>query len=145
MVLSAIDDRNVSRQICEGCREKRIPVNIADMPSECDFYFGAMVERGPLQVMVSTNGKSPRLAHKIREHLEKGIDELNVEKAIKNISILRDMVRAKTTGDGDKGYDKATIKTRMGWVSSVCDRLSFREMAALTEEDMEKMVASYPK
>lgn len=144
MVLTAIDDRQVSRAICYACRDKRIPVNVADMPDECDFYFGSMVERGPLQVMVSTNGKSPRLAHKIRKQLEQDIDELGVEKAIENISKLRDMVRQKTTGEGDEGYNKDSIKTRMGWISDICDRMTFNEMAALTDDDIAALLARYP-
>ena len=53
MVLTAIDDAEKSREICKWCRSRRIPVNVADVPPECDFYFGSMIRRGPLQVMAS--------------------------------------------------------------------------------------------
>ncbi|KAK0543585.1 Bifunctional dehydrogenase and ferrochelatase [Tilletia horrida] len=62
LVLTATDDESLSRAICNMCRRRRIPVNVADVPPECDFYFGSLIRRGPLQVMVSTGGKGPKIA-----------------------------------------------------------------------------------
>jgi len=67
MVLTAVDDVEKSREICDMCRALRIPVNVADIPPSCDFYFGSQIRDGPLQIMISTNGKSPKLANIIRK------------------------------------------------------------------------------
>ena len=66
-----MDDAEASTQIYKLCQEKRIPANIADVPPECDFYFGSVHRDGPLQIMVSTNGKGPRLASTIRKLIAK--------------------------------------------------------------------------
>lgn len=93
MVLVAIDDPAASTQIWKLCKERRIPANIADVPPECDFYFGSVHRDGPLQIMVSTNGKGPRLAALVRrliaEHLPKGAGN-----AIEKIGELRVRLRA---------------------------------------------------
>jgi precorrin-2 dehydrogenase/sirohydrochlorin ferrochelatase len=148
MVMSAIDDRVKSHEIYIACKAKKIPVNVADIPADCDFYFGAVVEKGPLQVMISTGGEAPRLAHRIRKGIERKLDEMNVEKAIEQVGKLRAALRDKTTGtDGDGveyGYDKDTIKQRMKWISHVCDNMTFDQMAQLSDEDINRMVDNYP-
>lgn len=147
MVLSAVDDRTVSRQIYQRCKELKIPVNVADMPPECDFYFGSMINRGPLQVMVSTNGNAPRLAKRVRELIEDRVDELGVDVAIEKVGDLRQRLREKTVPNDeniDTGYEVDTIKTRMKWISNICDDWSFNQMASLTDEQLDAIVDKYP-
>ena len=45
-------------------------VNVADNPPLCDFYMGGIVTKGNLKIAISTNGKSPTLAKRIRQWLE---------------------------------------------------------------------------
>ena len=113
MVLVAIDDPAVSTAIWKLCKERRIPANIADVPPECDFYFGSIYRDGPLQIMVSTNGKGPRLAASIRKFIGKTLPK-NAGNAIESIGALRVKLRriAPDTEDGPKrmawsvaGYD----------------------------------------
>lgn len=92
MVLVAIDDPAASTVIWKLCKEKRIPANIADVPPECDFYFGSVHRDGPLQVMVSTNGKGPRLAASLRRHIAGNLPQ-NVGNAIEAIGELRTRLR----------------------------------------------------
>ncbi|MDP2838486.1 MAG: hypothetical protein Q8O11_00395, partial [Syntrophales bacterium] len=47
-----------------------IPVNIVDDPARCDFILPSVVERGDLSIAVSTGGRSPALAKKVRKELE---------------------------------------------------------------------------
>jgi precorrin-2 dehydrogenase / sirohydrochlorin ferrochelatase len=51
-------------------RALKIPVNIVDEPARCDFILPSIVERGDLAIAVSTGGKSPALAKKLRKELE---------------------------------------------------------------------------
>lgn len=103
MVLVAVDDPAASTAIWKLCKEKRIPANIADVPDECDFYFGAIHRDGPLQVMVSTNGKGPRLAAIIRRWIASHLPK-NAGNAIESIGKLRAKLRviAPLPEDGPK-------------------------------------------
>jgi precorrin-2 dehydrogenase/sirohydrochlorin ferrochelatase len=88
MVLTAVDDPDASTRIWKYCKKIKVPANIADVPPECDFYFGSVHRDGPLQIMVSTNGNGPRIAASVRrqigETLPKGIGE-----SIRKVGILR--------------------------------------------------------
>ena len=60
-VCCCIDDPELSARIYHQCKYLRISVNIADMPPMCDFYFGSMYTDDAVQIMISTNSKSPKL------------------------------------------------------------------------------------
>ncbi len=70
LVIGATDDEAVNRQISKDARARGIPVNIVDDPVRCDFILPSIVERGGLMIAISTSGKSPALAKKLREELE---------------------------------------------------------------------------
>lgn len=70
LVIGATDDREVNGRIAADARLLGIPVNIADDPVRCDFILPAILEQGDLSIAVSTGGRSPALAKKIRQELE---------------------------------------------------------------------------
>ncbi|KAK4056121.1 Bifunctional dehydrogenase and ferrochelatase [Microbotryomycetes sp. JL221] len=127
MCLTAIDDSQLSTEICKMCRQLKIPVNVADVPTECDFYFGSIVRRGPLQVMVSTGGKGPRIANRIKRMIEQSLPD-NVGPAIDNVGLLRQHLR-KIAG----GKDKQTIDKRMDWMIRVCDKWSLDQLSQMDD------------
>ena len=59
MVLVAVDDPAASGATGDWARDREIPVNVADEPDRCDFWFASTFRDGPVQVAVSTNGASP--------------------------------------------------------------------------------------
>ncbi|CEH12619.1 siroheme synthase [Ceraceosorus bombacis] len=128
MVLTAIDDAALSREICQMARALRIPVNVADVPPECDFYFGSLIRRGPLQVMVSTGGKGPRIAAQTRRIIQRAIPK-NLGQAIENVGRLRAMLRSEAP-------QAAAGPKRMSWMIDVCEKWSFDELATLEEDEM---------
>jgi len=97
MVLTAVDDPVASTQIWKLCKERKIAANIADVPPECDFYFGSVHRDGPLQIMVSTNGKGPRLANQVRRSIAEKLPE-NIGEAIMKVGRLRQMLRKVAPG-----------------------------------------------
>lgn len=107
MVLCAIDDPEASSRVWKLCKEKRIPANIADVPSECDFYFGSMHRDGPLQIMVSTNGNGPKLASLVRKKIAETLPG-NMGAAIENVGKLRKKLR-------DVAPDPVEGPKRMKW------------------------------
>jgi len=72
-VIAATSDRDFNSRVTEACRKKKIWVNVVDDPELCDFYVPAVLERGPLQIAISTGGASPLFARRLREELEKVI------------------------------------------------------------------------
>jgi precorrin-2 dehydrogenase/sirohydrochlorin ferrochelatase len=48
---------------------------VADNPPLCDFYMGSIVTKGNLKIAISTNGKSPTLAKRLRQWLETFLPE----------------------------------------------------------------------
>ena len=71
LAIAATDDHSLNRRISLHARERGILINAVDQPEDCNFYVPSILRRGDLQIAVSTSGKSPALARKIREDLEK--------------------------------------------------------------------------
>lgn len=70
LVYVATTDLNVSRACRQEALAENIMINVVDIPELCDFIVPAVVKRGDLTISVSTNGKSPMLAKRVREELE---------------------------------------------------------------------------
>jgi len=136
MVLVAVDDPEASTQIWNLCKEHKIPANIADVPAECDFYFGSVHRDGPLQVMVSTNGHGPKLASMVRKEIAATLPP-NTGAAIKNVGKLRRKLRdvAPAAKDGPK---------RMKWISQICETWTLEELVELNDQFMKKLLGYYP-
>jgi len=71
LVIAATDDEDVQAEVFKEAEEHHILLNVADVPKWCNFILPATVRRGSLAVSISTGGKSPALARKIRQDLEK--------------------------------------------------------------------------
>ncbi|KAK0459863.1 siroheme synthase [Desarmillaria tabescens] len=127
MVLTALDDPSSSRQIVELCREQRIPVNAADIPDLCDFYFGAQIRDGPLQIMISTNGSGPRIAALLKSKLSAALGGYEGE-AIRRVGELR--VRLKERAPGIGG---AVSRRRMKWMSQLCNEWDMEDLTQLDD------------
>ncbi|MBI4378720.1 MAG: bifunctional precorrin-2 dehydrogenase/sirohydrochlorin ferrochelatase, partial [Nitrospinae bacterium] len=70
LVIGATDKKETNTRIYTEAVKRGILVNIADSPELCSFLVPSVVERGDLIISISTCGKSPALAKKIREELE---------------------------------------------------------------------------
>ena len=69
-VIAATDNRALNSLIRALANETGLLVNVADTPDECDFYLGSIVQKGDLKIAISTNGKSPTIAKRLREVLD---------------------------------------------------------------------------
>lgn len=137
LVLTAIDDPAASTAIWQLCQARRIPANIADVPPECDFYFGSVHRDGPLQIMVSTNGKGPRLAAAIRKSVAAQLPP-NAGAAIEKVGRLRQKLRKVAPGP-------EAVAKRMGWMIAVSDAYNWETFCDMTDEDMENLLLFYPR
>ncbi len=70
IVISATDDSQLNHKVSIVAQEEGLLINAVDQPGDCNFIVPAIIRRGDLQVAVSTSGKSPALARKIRIDLE---------------------------------------------------------------------------
>jgi precorrin-2 dehydrogenase/sirohydrochlorin ferrochelatase len=70
MVIAATDDPQLNSRIASRARERGILVNSVDQPRDCTFIMPSIVKAGDLQIAISTAGKSPAMAKKIRQELE---------------------------------------------------------------------------
>jgi siroheme synthase-like protein len=75
VVVCATNQREVNEQVSEEARGSGIPVNVVDDPQLCTFIVPSTVRRGPLQVAVSTGGRSPAFAKFMRKELERAVGE----------------------------------------------------------------------
>ncbi|RAK64136.1 TSUP family transporter [Hymenobacter edaphi] len=94
LVLIATNDRALNSRIKQEAAGHGLLANVADTPAECDFYLGSIVQKGDLKVAISTNGKSPTVAKRLRDVLADVLpDELN--------SVLQHMgvIRSRLAGD----------------------------------------------
>ena len=71
LAVVATNSRTLNERIYREAQRRGVLCNVVDVPDLCDFYYPAVVNRGDLQIAVSTAGKSPSLAQKIRQQLEK--------------------------------------------------------------------------
>jgi precorrin-2 dehydrogenase/sirohydrochlorin ferrochelatase len=75
LVIAATSSSAINRAVFLEAQRRGVLCNSVDDPPNCDFYFPAVVRRGDLQIAVSTAGESPALAQRIRQELEKNLDE----------------------------------------------------------------------
>ncbi len=73
MVFVATDDCQINEKVSRLCREKGIMVNAVDDPPNCDFYVPSIVRQNSLVLAISTGGKSPAFARRLRSELEQVI------------------------------------------------------------------------
>jgi len=75
LVMAATDDRGVQDQVQTDADRHQILLNVADVPEKCTFILPALVKRGALSIAISTSGKSPALAKRLRRELEVSIGQ----------------------------------------------------------------------
>ena len=71
LVIAATDDEGTQKQVYGEAAARNILLNVADVPQRCNFILPATVRQGDLTISISTAGKSPALARKLRLELEK--------------------------------------------------------------------------
>ena len=88
LVILATDNSELHKEIKQMTKEKRILINVADTPDLCDFYLGSIVQKGNLKVAISTNGKSPTIAKRVKEIIAELIPE-EIDELLNNLEQVR--------------------------------------------------------
>lgn len=100
VVIGATDREKVNARISEDARNKGVMVNIVDDPEKCDFILPSLFQRGDLTVAISTGGKSPALAKKMREELE-GLYGPEYLVLLKLLGAIREKIKARGASPDD--------------------------------------------
>ena len=97
IVIAATNDNKLNNYIRQSAHDRKLLINVADKPELCDFYLGSIVQKGDLKIAISTNGKSPTVAKRLKEVLNEGLPaELDVT--------LQQMSELRNSLSGDFAY-----------------------------------------
>lgn len=92
IVIATTDQPETNMEVYKDCRERNILVNVADNPPYCDFYMGGIVTKGHVKVAISTNGKSPTTAKRLRQFFEEVIPE-DINDLVENLNNYRKTIK----------------------------------------------------
>ncbi|MDN3642377.1 bifunctional precorrin-2 dehydrogenase/sirohydrochlorin ferrochelatase [Lutimonas halocynthiae] len=107
MVIATTDDLDVNLQVYHDCKKENILVNLADNPTYCDFYMGGIVTKGSIKIAISTNGKSPTAAKRLRQFFEEVLPE-NMNEFVENLNTYRKTIK----GDFEEKVSKMNEITK---------------------------------
>ncbi|QNF32783.1 TSUP family transporter [Adhaeribacter swui] len=92
LVIVATDDKALNRQIKQQAKAQKLLANVADTPDECDFYLSSIVQKGNLKIAISTNGKSPTVAKRVKEVLNDTFPN-ELEAVLDNLQQIRNSLK----------------------------------------------------
>ena len=107
MVIVATDNEALNIEIYHQCKAHNVLVNVADNPPFCDFYMGGIVTKGNVKIAISTNGKSPTTAKRLRQFFEEVIPE-KVDELVLNLDTYRKTLK----GDFEQKMEKLNELTK---------------------------------
>jgi len=92
LVIAATNNMELNEQLRNLTRQNNILFNAADKPELCDFYLGSIVKKGNLKIAISTNGKSPTIAKRLKELLNDLLPE-EIDETLSLMSTYRDQLK----------------------------------------------------
>ena len=92
VAILATDQPDLHKAIYDYTRDRQLMLNVADTPHLCDFYLGSVVRKGNLKIAISTNGKSPTLAKRLRQMLTEALPD-NLNEALDSLYELRNRLK----------------------------------------------------
>ena len=132
LVISATDDAGVNKRVFADAHAADRLINVADRPGLCNIFIPARIERGSLQVAISTDGRCPAFARWVRQGLEETIPEryglllerisgirTRMKETIPSQGarkrILERLLRSKATRSFLEGNDQLLTRMERGW------------------------------
>ena len=106
VVVAATDNQAINEQVATDASEKGVLINVVDVPALSNFIVPSYLRRGDLTIAVSTNGKSPALARKIRTKLEDAFEQEYAD-LIAVVEEVRAELKAKGVTTSAEAWQKA--------------------------------------
>ncbi|MBC7901839.1 MAG: TSUP family transporter [Gemmatimonadaceae bacterium] len=125
IVVIAINNKADSAVIREAAKAERLLVNVADTPALCDFYLGSIVQKGNLKIAISTNGKSPTMAKRVKEVLNEAMPA-ELDEVITNLQ----QVRNRLNGNFEEKVRKLNLITKGLVEKEGADNNKWRKIAS---------------
>lgn len=122
LVIVAVNDKALGEQVRSDAHDRGLLVNVADTPHLCDFYLGSIVRKGNLKVAISTNGKSPTIAKRLKEAFNDVLPE-ELDDVLHNMEALR----AKMNGNFAQKVHELNHITKVLSVKDIPDAKSNSE------------------
>ena len=125
-IMTCIPDSELSKYIYHKSKElfgSQLMINVADNPPLCDFYFGANLNLrdkeddkrdASLQIMISSNGASPRFIALVRDEISILLEDINLMESVTKLGDLRQRIRSRSNNSAD-------LKYRMKWLKTCTD------------------------
>ncbi|MEO6346784.1 MAG: bifunctional precorrin-2 dehydrogenase/sirohydrochlorin ferrochelatase [Aquaticitalea sp.] len=92
LAIVATDKMEVNHQVYKDAKKRNLLVNVADTPELCDFYLGGIVTKGNVKIAISTNGKSPTTAKRLRQFFEAVIPD-DIDQLVQNLNSYRKTIK----------------------------------------------------
>jgi siroheme synthase-like protein len=114
IAIAAVSDIQLSQIVKTDAKEAGILLNAADKPSICDFYLGSIVQKGDLKIAISTNGKSPTMAKRVKETLNE-VFPSETQEVLENLYKIRESLKGnfeykvKTLNNLTKNYELPSV------------------------------------
>ncbi|KAI0399488.1 uroporphyrin-III C-methyltransferase [Xylaria palmicola] len=164
-VTSGSREDNLGSLVSSLCKRNRIPVNVVDAPHLCSFTLLSTHIDGPLQIGVTTNGRGCKLASRIRREIAASLPR-DLGTACLRLGDVRRRIQEEDhllqstpadCGDADDSVDQpatfnklvtdadldAAKNRRMRWLSQICEYWPLKRLAAVTDDDVATILASY--
>lgn len=92
LVLVATNNKALNIRIKQQARARKLLANVADTPDHCDFYLSSVVPKGHLKIAISTNGKSPTVAKRVKEVLLEAFPD-EIEQVLDQLQEIRNSLK----------------------------------------------------
>jgi len=92
LIVLATNNNKLHQYVYELARERGILLNVADTPDLCDLYLGSIVKKGNLKIAISTNGKSPTIAKRLKEVLNEALP-YEIDETLDHLNAIRDSLK----------------------------------------------------
>lgn len=121
LAVVATASRDLNKFIYLEAERRGILCNVVDVPDLCDFYYGAVVRRGDLQIAISTNGQSPSLAQRLRQQLERQFSPA-YGPWVKELGETRKLVLASDLDAQQKGELLHSLASRQALYTALAEK-----------------------
>jgi len=120
LVIAATSDAAVNEAVMRRCRAAGVLVNVVDDPDRCDFYTPSLVQRGRVQVAISTGGASPAFARKLKNEIA-AVLEPTLGRYAELVAEARDRIKSILV---DESYDARRLANEAVLESDARQRLA---------------------